>query len=249
MTGRRKPKALIAWSSGKDSAWALHEIRRQGSHEIVGALTTVTGDANRVTVHGVREDLLRAQLDAAALPSTMVRIPDPCPNDDYAQAMAEALGEAKSAGVTHVVFGDLFLADLRAYREARLSEVGMTAVFPLWQRPTGDLAREMIGAGMQSPLATSTASKGNAMAFGMIGAGMQAPLATVDLKALPQSFAGRPFDATLLADLPAHVDPCGENGEFHSFAAAGPMFAAPIPVAVGETTRRDGFAYADLRPA
>jgi uncharacterized protein (TIGR00290 family) len=225
MTGRRKPKALIAWSSGKDSAWALHEIRRQGSHEIVGALTTVTGDANRVTVHGVREDLLRAQLDAAALPSTMVRIPDPCPNDDYAQAMAEALGEAKSAGVTHVVFGDLFLADLRAYREARLSEVGMTAVFPLWQRPTGDLAREMIGAGMQ------------------------APLATVDLKALPQSFAGRPFDATLLADLPAHVDPCGENGEFHSFAAAGPMFAAPIPVAVGETTRRDGFAYADLRPA
>lgn len=225
MSEHRKPKALIAWSSGKDSAWALHDIRRQGSHEIVGALTTVTGDANRVTVHGVPEDLLRAQLDAAGLPSMLVRIPDPCPGDVYAQAMAHALGSAKSAGVTHVVFGDLFLEDLRTYREARLSEVGMTAVFPLWQRATDALAREMIGAGMQ------------------------AHLATVDLKSLPATFAGRPFDASLLADLPARVDSCGENGEFHSFAAAGPMFRASIPVAIGETTIRDGFAYADLRAA
>lgn len=225
MTTHRKPKALIAWSSGKDSAWALHEIRRHGSHEIVGALTTVTGDANRVTVHGVPEDLLQAQLEAAALPSMMVHIPDPCSSDVYAHLMANALGSAKSAGVTHVVFGDLFLADLRAYREARLAEIGMSAVFPLWQRPTDSLAREMIEAGMQSHLAT------------------------VDLTSLPATFAGRPFDTSLLADLPANVDPCGENGEFHSFAAAGPMFTASIPVAIGETTIRDGFAYADLRAA
>lgn len=225
MARRARPKTLIAWSSGKDSAWALHEIHKQDSHDIVGALTTVTGSSNRVTVHGVPEDLLRAQLDAAGLPSMLVNIPDPCPNHVYAQVMTDALSQAKSAGVTHVAFGDLFLADLRAYREARLSELGMTAVFPLWLRPTRILAAEMIDAGVD------------------------AHLATVDLKSLPQSYAGRRFDADLLADLPADVDPCGENGEFHSFAIAGPMFSVSIPVAVGQTTLRDGFAYADLTPA
>lgn len=225
MTARHRPKALIAWSSGKDSAFALHAIQQDGSHEIVGALTTVTDDSGRVTVHGVREELLRAQLEAAGLPSIMVRIPDPCPNDAYARAMSDALAQARSSGITHVVFGDLFLADLRAWREARLSEVGMTALFPLWQRPTDALAREMIDAGVK------------------------AHLTTVDLSKLPQSFAGRPFDTALLADLPADVDPCGENGEFHSFVTAGPMFATAIEVAVGETTMRDGFAYADLRAA
>jgi uncharacterized protein (TIGR00290 family) len=224
MTAQRKPKALIAWSSGKDSAWALHELRKDGNYDIAGALTTVTDDFGRVSMHGVREELLRAQLDAAQLSSTIVRIPFPCPNEIYEQRMRDALAQAKSDGVTHVIFGDLFLADLRAYREQRLSEIGMTAVFPLWQRPTDALARDMIAAGLQ------------------------AHLATVDLKRLPQSFAGRAFDAALLSDLPTDVDPCGENGEFHSFVAAGPMFTRAIPVATGETVVRDGFAYADLTP-
>jgi uncharacterized protein (TIGR00290 family) len=225
LTARHRPKALIAWSSGKDSAFALHEIRKADDFDIVGALTTVRDDTGRVTVHGVREELLRAQLDAAGLPPLMVRIPDPCPDDAYAREMAAALARARSAGVTHVVFGDLFLGDLRAWREARLSEVGMAALFPLWQRPTRDLAREMMDAGVK------------------------AHLTTVDLSTLAPSFAGRAFDAELLSELPAEVDPCGENGEFHTFVTAGPMFRCAIPVAVGETISRDGFAYADLRAA
>ena len=218
----QRPKALIAWSSGKDSAWALHEIRKSGACEIVGALTTVTDAFARVSMHGVREDLLHAQLDAAGLRSIVVRIPCPCPNDLYEQRMSAVLAQAKSEGVTHVVFGDLFLADIRAYREARLSAVEMTAVFPLWQRPTAQLARDMISAGVE------------------------AHLATIDLAVLPRSFAGRRFDDALLSELPSGVDPCGENGEFHSFVAAGPMFMRPIEVVSGETVVRDGFAYADL---
>lgn len=222
---RPKPKALIAWSSGKDSAFALHEIRRDGDYDIVGALTTVTDEFSRVSMHGVRESLLRAQLQAARLPSIVVRIPFPCPNEVYEREMSAALAQAKADGVTHVIFGDLYLEDIRAYRVARLSEVGMTAVFPLWQRPTDRLAREMIDAGIA------------------------AHLATVDLAKLPQSFCGRRYDAALLDDLPGGVDPCGENGEFHSFVTAGPMFDRAIAVAVGETVIRDGFAYTDLLPA
>jgi len=221
----RKPKALIAWSSGKDSAWALHEARRNGDCEIVAALTTVTDAFARVSMHGVREELLQAQLEAAQLPSIVVRIPFPCPNEIYEREMAAALAQAKADGVTHIIFGDLFLEDIRAYREQRLADIGMIAVFPLWQRPTDALACEMIGAGVE------------------------AHLATVDLAKLPSSFAGRRFDDTLLTDLPADTDPCGENGEFHSFVAAGPMFTRRIPVTVGETVTRDGFAYADLLPA
>jgi uncharacterized protein (TIGR00290 family) len=218
----QRPKALIAWSSGKDSAWALHEIRKDGAYEIVGALTTVTDGFARVSMHGVREDLLRAQLEAVRLKSSVVRIPYPCPNDLYEQRMSAVLAQAKSEGITHVVFGDLFLADIRSYREARLSAVGMTAVFPLWQRPTSQLARDMISAGVE------------------------AHLATIDLARLPRSFAGRRFDGALLSELPPDVDPCGENGEFHSFVAAGPMFTRPVEVVPGETVVRDGFAYTDL---
>ena len=217
-----RPKALIAWSSGKDSAWALHEVRRSGDYDIVAALTTVTDTFARVSMHGVREDLLQAQLAAAGLASILVRIPFPCPNDVYEREMTTVLAQAKADGVTHVIFGDLFLDDIRAYRERRLAEIGMTAVFPLWQRPTAALARAMIDAGVE------------------------AHLATVDLAKLPASFAGRCFDDGLLADLPAAADPCGENGEFHSFVAAGPMFTHPVAVAVGETVDRDGFAYTDL---
>jgi uncharacterized protein (TIGR00290 family) len=219
-----RPKALIAWSSGKDSAFALHEVRRAGDVEVVGAVTTVTDSFARVSMHGVRETLLAAQLEAAGLPAITVRIPFPCPNEVYERAMAAAMDEAKRGGVTHIVFGDLFLPDVRAYREARLAEVGMSGIFPLWHRPTAALANDMIAAGIE------------------------AHLVCVDLKALPASFAGRRFDRQLLGDLPADADPCGENGEFHSFVAAGPMLSRKIPVTVGETVQRDGFAYTDLLP-
>jgi len=217
------PKALIAWSSGKDSAWALHEARRD--YHVVGALTTVTDTFSRVSMHGVREELLRAQVEAAGLPAITVRIPYPCPNEIYEREMANAMNEAKANGITHVIFGDLFLEDIRAYREARLKDIGLTPVFPLWLRPTAQLARDMIAAGVE------------------------AHLSVIDLKKLPATFAGRRFDDRLLIDLPDSADPCGENGEFHSFVSAGPMLSRRIPVSVGETVERDGFAFADLLPA
>jgi len=220
-----KPQALIAWSSGKDSAWALHEVRRAGAFDVVGALTTVTDTFARVSMHGVREDLLHAQLAAAGLPAVIVRIPFPCPNEVYERAMAKAVADAKARGVTHMIFGDLFLEDVRAYRERQLAGTGIAPVFPLWQQPTAALAREMIAAGVE------------------------AHLSTVDLTKLPASFAGRRFDAALIDALPARADPCGENGEFHSFVSAGPMLKGKIAVKVGETVERDGFAFADLLAA
>jgi uncharacterized protein (TIGR00290 family) len=215
-------RALIAWSSGKDSAWALHEVRRSGEFEVVGALTTITHEFCRVSMHGTRQELLAAQLEAARLPAIAVRIPFPCPNEIYEREMAAALETAKRAGVSHVVFGDLFLEDIRAYRESRLAPLGITPVFPLWHRPTAALARDMIDAGLE------------------------AHLVCVDRKKLPASFAGRKFDRALLDDLPAGIDPCGENGEFHSFVTAGPMLAHRICVTLGDTVERDGFAFADL---
>ncbi len=217
-----RPKVLIAWSSGKDSAWALHEIRRSGNYEVVGALTTVTENFRRVSMHGVRQDLLEAQLAAAGLPATLVPIPYPCPNEAYEARMASALIEAKARGVTHVVFGDLFLQDVRAYREQKLAGTGITPLFPIWHRPTDALAREMIAAGVETYLVC------------------------IDLKQMPRAFAGRRFDRALLADLPASADPCGENGEFHTCIVAGPMLARPISVLPGAIIERDGFAYADL---
>jgi uncharacterized protein (TIGR00290 family) len=217
-----RQKALIAWSSGKDSAWALHVMRQTGEYEVAGALTTVTDGFGRVSMHGVREELLQAQLAAAELAPLIVRIPYPCPNEVYERAMAAAMQDAKARGVTHVIFGDLFLEDVRAYRERQLAGSGIAPVFPLWQRPTAALAREMISSGME------------------------AHLAVVDLKKLPAAFAGRRFDGALLEALPAGTDPCGENGEFHSFVSAGPMLSGKIPVSVGETVERDGFAFADL---
>jgi diphthamide synthase (EF-2-diphthine--ammonia ligase) len=176
-------------------------------------------------MHGVREKLLRVQLDAAGLPAMVVRIPYPCPNEIYERAMAAAMGDAKARGVTHIIFGDLYLEDVRAYREKNLAATGITPVFPLWQKPTGRLARDMIEAGVE------------------------AHLAVIDLKKLPAAFAGRRFDAGLIDALPASSDPCGENGEFHTFVSAGPMLARKISVRVGETVERDGFAFADLLSA
>jgi uncharacterized protein (TIGR00290 family) len=220
-----RPKALIAWSSGKDSAWALHEIRRAGEFDVAGALTTVTGTFTRVSIHGVREELLDAQLAAAGLPARKVRIPYPCPNEIYEREMAAAVAQAREDGITHIIFGDLFLEDVRAYRERNLADTGIVPLFPLWGRDTSALAREMLASGMA------------------------AHLVSVDLKKLPRRFAGREFDEALLSDLPAGIDPCGENGEFHTFVGAGPMLSKPVAVTVGEIVERDGAAYADLLPA
>ena len=173
-----QPRALISWSSGKDSAFALHEVRRAGAFEVVGALTTVTETFGRVSIHGVRQEILRAQCEAAGLPQRIVPIPYPCPNEIYEARMGEAVAAAVRDGITHMIFGDLFLADIRAYREAKLAGTGITPVFPLWERPTPALAQAMIASGLE------------------------AHLATVDLKKLPAEFAGRKFDAQLLADLP-----------------------------------------------
>ncbi len=220
-----RAKAWLAWSTGKDSAFALAEARRTPDVEVVGLVTTVSEAHRRVAMHGVREELLARQAEAVGLPVVKVPIPSPCPNEVYERRMAEALAGGRAAGVTHVVFGDLFLADLRAWREARLAEVGMAAVFPLWQRETAGLARAMVDAGVS------------------------ARLTCVDPRKLDRSFAGRRFDAALLADLPAGVDPCGENGEFHTFATDGPAFRTPVAVTVGEVVERDGFVFADLLPA
>jgi uncharacterized protein (TIGR00290 family) len=217
-----RPKALISWSSGKDSAFALHEVRRAGEFDVVGALTTVTETFERVSIHGVRQEILRAQCEAAGLPQQIVPIPYPCPNEIYETRIGEAVAQAVQDGITHIIFGDLFLADIRAYREQKLAGTGITPIFPLWHRPTPELARAMIASGME------------------------AYLATVDLKKLPAGFAGRRFDRQLLADLPDGIDPCGENGEFHTCVVAGPMFAHRLAVTPAERVERDGYAYCDL---
>ncbi len=217
-----KPRALCSWSTGKDSAFALAAAR--ADYDVVGLITTVTRDYGRVSMHGVRETLLDAQAAALGLPCRKIEIPAPCPNDVYERELARALDDARTGGVEHVVFGDLFLEDLRAWRDARLADRGMRGVYPLWKRDTAALAREMIAAGVR------------------------ATLTCIDPRRLDRSFAGREFDGALLDALPGGVDPCGENGEFHSFAWAGPMFARPIPIARGEVVERDGFVFADLAP-
>jgi uncharacterized protein (TIGR00290 family) len=214
-------KALAAWSTGKDSAWALHEARRAGV-DVVGLLTTVTATYHRVSMHAVRIELLEAQADAVGLPLTVVEIPAPCPNEVYERAMADVMSAARTRGVDHVVFGDLFLEDVRAYRESRLAAVGMTPLFPLWGRDTRLLANEMIRAGVE------------------------AWITCIDPRRAPRELAGRRLDAPLLAALPEDVDPCGERGEMHTFVAAGPMLSRRIPVSPGEIVERDGFVFSDL---
>jgi uncharacterized protein (TIGR00290 family) len=218
------PRAFMSWSSGKDSAFALHEARRLGLAEIVGVLTTVNEKYGRVAMHGVRASLLDRQIAALGLPAIKINIPSPCTNEIYEARMAETCAAIKAQGVDHIVFGDLYLEDIRAYREEKLRPLGMTAIFPLWQRPTRALAEEMIASGLV------------------------AHLVCVDPKQLDRSFAGRRYDAALLADLPPGIDPCGENGEFHTVVSAGPMFAHAIPVTIGEVVEREGFVFADAVP-
>lgn len=219
-------KVLLSWSSGKDCAWTLHVLRRRGV-EVVGLLTTFDGATDRVAMHGVRRALVERQAAAAGLPLVAVDLPWPCPNEAYERLVGAALGRARDEGTTHVAFGDLFLEDIRRWREAQLAPLGLAPLFPLWCAPdaTGRLARDMLDGGLR------------------------AVVAAVDLRALAPGFAGREFDRRLLAELPPGVDPCGERGELHTFCWAGPMFREELRVEVGARTERDGFAFADPVPA
>jgi len=218
----RRPRAWVAWSSGKDSAWALHVATQAGDLEVVGLLTTLTAPFDRVTMHGVRHDLVQVQAAATGLPLHTVTIPAHCSHEAYAAAMRRALAEAKRLGVTQVVFGDISLADVRAYREEQLAQVGLVGRFPLWEQDTTALAQEMIRAGLR------------------------ATVTCLDPRRISADLAGSQFDEAFLAALPEEADPCGENGEFHTFAWDGPMFRRRIRVRRGPTIERDRFVYTDL---
>ena len=224
MTAMRR-KVLLSWSSGKDSAWSLHTLRRDPSLEVVGLLTTLNEAFDRVAMHAVRAELLRLQATAAGLPSWPVPLPYPCSNEQYESIMAGVVAKAVADGVDAVAFGDLFLADIRAYRERQMAGSGLDLLFPLWESDTAALAREMVAAGLR------------------------AWVTSVDPRRLDASFCGREWDASFLDDLPAGVDPCGENGEFHTFVYAGPMLDRTLAVTRGEVVERDGYVFADLLPA
>ena len=217
-----RPRAVVSWSSGKDSAWALETVRRTNNIDIVGLLTTVTEGYGRVSMHGVREDILDLQAERTGLACATVRIPPRCSNADYEKSFLKALARAKRSGVTQIIFGDLFLEDVRRYRERMLAGCGIEPVFPLWGRDTGELAREMIAGGLS------------------------AVVVCLDPRRLARSFAGRAYDARFVNDLPPGVDPCGENGEFHTCVTGGPMFTRALAVVSGAVIERDGFVFADL---
>jgi uncharacterized protein (TIGR00290 family) len=219
------PKVLLSWSSGKDSAWALHLLRKRKDIQVVGLLTTVNEAFERVAMHAVRTELLRAQAEAVGLPLWQVQLPYPCSNEEYERVMSQAMDYACLEGVTAVAFGDLFLEDVRRYREDRMRGTGLEPLFPLWGLPTAELSRTMVAAGLK------------------------AHLTCVDPKQISAAFAGRAYDDALLDNLPAGVDPCGERGEFHTFAHDGPMFSRPVHVRAGEVVERDGFVFADMLPA
>ena len=217
-------RTLLAWSSGKDSAWSLHRLREMGDYEVVGLMTTINASADRVAMHGVRRALVKRQAMVANLPLWDIDLPWPCSNEDYESAMRGVCTRAVQDGIECIAFGDLFLTDVRDYREKQLQGTGLKPIFPVWGIPTDQLAREMLAAGIR------------------------AKLTCVDCKQIDSHFAGREFDARLLSDLPEGVDPCGENGEFHTFVYSGPMFRDSVPVELGEVVMRDQFAFADLVP-
>jgi len=221
----RGRRVLLSWSSGKDSAWTLHVLRRQGI-DVVGLLTTFNAAFDRVAMHAVRSELVAAQAAATGLPLWSVPLPWPCSNSEYERLMSGVLQRAAAARITHVAFGDLFLEDIRDYRVRQLAATGIEPLFPLWCSPK------------DTP----------ALARAMLDGGLNAVVTCIDPSKLPETFAGRAYDAMLLTDLPADVDPCGERGEFHTFCFAGPMFSHPVAVRVGETVSRDGFCFADVLP-
>jgi uncharacterized protein (TIGR00290 family) len=222
MAAMRRLRTLLSWSSGKDSAWTLHTLRCDQRYDVVALVTTVNSAADRVAMHAVRTELLRAQARAAGAPLWELLIPSPCSNEQYESVMRDAIARAEAEAIDCFAFGDLFLQDVRAYRERNLAGTKLTPIFPLWGRDTRELARDMIAGGLR------------------------ARITCVDPRVLHSSFAGREFDGALLNDLPPSVDPCGELGEFHTFAYAGPMFAAPMSIEGGVIVERDGFVFADL---
>ena len=219
-----KRLALLSWSSGKDSAWALHVLRQKHDVQIVGLLTTFNEVADRVAMHAVRRSLVQAQAAATGLPLWDVPIPQPCSNEEYERRMRAVIERARAAGITHVAFGDLFLEDVRDYRIRMMAGTGLEPMFPVWGSPA------------DTP----------ALARTMVGAGLKAVLTCVDPRQLPESFVGRRYDQALLDELPPGVDPCGERGEFHTFCHAGPMFDREIVIETGETVVRDGFCFVDV---
>lgn len=220
-----KKRCWLSWSSGKDSAWALTALRERDELEVVGLLTTLNEEADRVAMHAVRRTLLQAQAEAAGLPLIAIDLPSPCSNEAYEERMKGAIAQAHDAGVEVMAFGDLFLEDVRDYRIQRMEGTGIEPIFPIWGLPTDQLARTMVDAGLK------------------------AWITCVDPKQLDPSFAGRHWDHALLDELPEGVDPCGEKGESHTFCYAAPCFAQPIAVTPGEVVERDGFVFADLLPA
>lgn len=223
-TGGR-PRLILSWSTGKDSAWALDRLRHDDRFEIAGLMSTTIGsdESERVAMHGIGLATLRAQAAAVGLPVIEVPLPDPCANADYEKAMAAFVARAAAEGISHIAFGDLFLEDVRRYREDRLAGTGLTPVFPLWGLDTRELARTMVAAGLR------------------------ARIVSVDLQQLDEGFLGRDYDEALLDDLPAACDPCGENGEFHTFCYAGPMFAAPLTIDMGRVRRSERFVHVEPR--
>ncbi len=222
MTTTSETKALLSWSSGKDSAWALHVLLQRGEVDVVGLLTTINQVANRVAMHAVRSRLLEAQAEALHLPLLKVPLPSPCSNREYELAMTQAVSQAQADGITKIAFGDLFLEDVRRYREERMASTSIRPIFPIWGLDTTELAHSMVEAGLR------------------------AHVTCVGPKQLDPSFAGRTYDSQFLSDLPSGIDPCGENGEFHTFAYKGPMFTSEIPITPGPVIERDGFVFADV---
>jgi uncharacterized protein (TIGR00290 family) len=213
----------LSWSSGKDSAWALHVMRQSDEYNVTGLFTTINVTFGRVAMHAVRVELLRLQAQAVGLPLYLIEIPYPCSDEQYAAAMTEFLARARCDGVQCMAFGDLYLQDVRRYREERMQGTGIEAVFPLWEKPTRALLEEMLAGGLR------------------------ACLTCVDPRVLPATFAGRELTTALLTEMPSGIDPCGENGEFHSFVFDGPMFTEPLDIEMGEVVERDGFVFADCR--
>ena len=218
-------KTLLSWSSGKDSAWALHVLQREPHVDVAGLFCTVNKEFDRVAMHAVRVELLQQQAKSVGLPLYMIRIPYPCSNDEYDEAMASFIDEAKKENIECFAFGDLFLEDVRRYREERLKETGIMPIFPVWGIPTKELSRKMVASGLK------------------------AVITCVDPRFLAREFSAREYNGSFLDDIPEGVDPCGENGEFHSFAFNGPMFQNPIEILLGETVHRDGFVFTDILPS
>jgi uncharacterized protein (TIGR00290 family) len=217
-------KTLLSWSSGKDSAWALHVLRQDPNVEVLGLFTSSNEKYGRVSMHATPLELLERQAESVGLPVHIIRLPDPCTNENYDTIMQQFLKDTIANGIQYMAFGDLFLEDIRKYREDQLEGTGISPLFPLWKTPTRELAEDMLKANME------------------------AYISSIDLKKLPERFVGQKWSMDFVRDLPKDIDPCGENGEFHTVVVDGPMFQSPIPVRVGRHVRRDGFAYADIVP-